>query len=103
MTIHNLLGAGAYICGEETALMESVEGKKGMPRFKLPFPANFGIYGKPTTINHTETLTSVPAILRNGSDWFLGLGKPIHVGSKVLSVSGYVNMPGYNEDMQGDS
>src|SRR5690625_4523598 len=97
MTIHNLLGAGAYICGEETALMESVEGKKGMPRFKPPFPANFGIYGKPTTINNTETLASVPAILRNGSDWFLELGKPNNGGSKVFSVSGHVNRPGNYE------
>lgn len=97
MTIHNLLGAGAYICGEETALMESVEGKKGMPRFKPPFPANFGIYGKPTTINNTETLASVPAILRNGSDWFLELGKPNNGGSKVFSVSGHVNKPGNYE------
>src|SRR5690625_2484564 len=94
MTIHNLLGAGAYICGEETALMESVEGKKGMPRFKPPFPANFGIYGKPTTINNTETLASVPAILRNGSDWFLELGKPNNGGSKVCSVAGHGNRPG---------
>ena len=92
--IYNVLGAGAYICGEETALMESLEGKKGQPRFKPPFPANFGIYGKPTTINNTETLASVPAILRNGADWFLELGKPNNGGPKVFSVSGHVEKPG---------
>ncbi len=92
--IYNLLGAGAYICGEETALMESLEGKKGQPRFKPPFPANFGIYGKPTTINNTETLASVPAILRNGAEWFLEIGKPNNGGPKVFSVSGHVNKPG---------
>ena len=69
--IHNALGAGAYICGEETALMESLEGKKGQPRYKPPFPANFGLFGKPTTINNTETYASVPAIIRNGAEWFL--------------------------------
>ena len=73
--IHNVLGAGAYICGEETALMESLEGKKGKPRFKPPFPANFGLYGKPTTINNTETYASVPTILRKGADWFLEPGQ----------------------------
>jgi NADH-quinone oxidoreductase subunit F len=73
--IYNALGAGAYICGEETALMDSLEGKKGKPRFKPPFPAGFGLYGKPTTINNTETYASVPAILRNGPDWFAGPGQ----------------------------
>jgi NADH-quinone oxidoreductase subunit F len=92
--IHTVLGAGAYICGEETALMESLEGKKGQPRFKPPFPANFGIYGKPTTINNTETLASVPAIMRNGGEWFLELGKPNNGGPKIFSVSGHVNSPG---------
>jgi len=92
--IHNILGAGAYICGEETALMESLEGKKGQPRFKPPFPANFGIYGKPTTINNTETLASVPAIMRKGADWFLDIGKPNNGGPKVFSVSGHVEKPG---------
>jgi NADH-quinone oxidoreductase subunit F len=92
--IHNALGAGAYICGEETALMESLEGKKGQPRFKPPFPANFGLFGKPTTINNTETYASVPAILRNGGEWFLNLGKPNNGGPKVFSVSGHVNNPG---------
>lgn len=95
--IHNLLGAGAYICGEETALMESLEGKKGLPRFKPPFPANFGIYGKPTTINNTETLASVPAILRHGADWFLNIGKPNNGGPKTFSVSGHVANPGNYE------
>ncbi len=95
--IHNVLGAGAYICGEETALMESLEGKKGQPRFKPPFPANFGAWGKPTTINNTETLASVPAIMRNGASWFLDLGKPNNGGAKIFSVSGHVNRPGNYE------
>ncbi len=95
--IHNVLGAGAYICGEETALMESLEGKKGLPRFKPPFPANFGLYGKPTTINNTETFASVPAILRHGSEWFLNLGKPNNGGAKIFSVSGQVCKPGNYE------
>ena len=95
--LHNVLGAGAYICGEETALMESLEGKKGQPRFKPPFPANFGLYGKPTTINNTETFASVPAIVRNGAEWFLGLGKPNNGGAKVFSVSGHVAKPGNYE------
>ena len=92
--IHNALGAGAYICGEETALMESLEGKKGQPRFKPPFPANFGLYGRPTTINNTETFASVPAIIRNGAEWFLNLGKPNNGGPKIFSVSGHVAKPG---------
>ena len=92
--LFNVLGAGAYICGEETALMESLEGKKGQPRFKPPFPANFGLYGKPTTINNTETLASVPAIMRNGAEWFLDIGKPNNGGPKVFSVSGHVERPG---------
>ena len=94
MDIYGVLGAGAYICGEETALMESLEGKKGQPRFKPPFPANFGLYGKPTTINNTETLASVPHIMRNGGEWFLDIGKPNNGGPKVFSVSGHVNNPG---------
>jgi len=97
MDIYGVLGAGAYICGEETALMESLEGKKGQPRFKPPFPANFGLYGKPTTINNTETLASVPHIMRNGGDWFLNIGKPNNGGPKVFSVSGHVNKPGNYE------
>jgi NADH-quinone oxidoreductase subunit F len=95
--IHNALGAGAYICGEETALMESLEGKKGQPRFKPPFPANFGLFGRPTTINNTETYASVPAIVRNGAEWFLSLGKPNNGGAKVFSVSGHVARPGNYE------
>jgi NADH-quinone oxidoreductase subunit F len=94
MDIYGALGAGAYICGEETALMESLEGKKGQPRFKPPFPANFGLYGKPSTINNTETLASIPHIMRNGGDWFLKIGKPNNGGPKVFSVSGHVNNPG---------
>ncbi len=88
------LGAGAYICGEETALMESLEGKKGMPRFKPPFPAARGLYGKPTTINNTETYASVPVILERGAEWFLKLGKPNNGGCKIFCVSGHVNNPG---------
>jgi NADH-quinone oxidoreductase subunit F len=95
--LHTHLGAGAYICGEETALLESLEGKKGQPRFKPPFPASFGLYGRPTTINNTETLASVPDILRQGGDWFLNIGKPNNGGSKLFSVSGHVNKPGNYE------
>ncbi len=91
--LHNHLGAGAYICGEETALLNSLEGKKGQPRFKPPFPANYGLYGKPTTINNTETFASVPVIMEKGGEWFLKLGKPNNGGSKCFSVSGHVNKP----------
>lgn len=101
MDIYCVLGAGAYICGEETALMESLEGKKGLPRFKPPFPANFGLYGRPSTINNTETLASVPHIMRNGGDWFLNIGKPNNGGPKVFSVSGHVNKPGNFEIPMG--
>lgn len=87
-------GAGAYICGEETALLESLEGKKGLPRFKPPFPAQYGLFGKPTTINNTETLASIPVIMRKGSQWFLEQGLPNNGGTKVFSVSGHVNRPG---------
>ena len=92
--IYGALGAGAYICGEETALMESLEGKKGQPRFKPPFPANFGLYGKPSTINNTETYASVPAILRKGADWFLAQSKTKNGGPKIFSVSGCVQKGG---------
>lgn len=92
--LYNHLGAGAYICGEETALLNSLEGRKGYPRFKPPFPANFGLYGKPTTINNTETYASVPVILEKGADWFLSLGKPNNGGTKIFCVSGHVNKPG---------
>lgn len=95
--LHSFLGAGAYICGEETALMESLEGKKGLPRFKPPFPAHHGLYGKPTTINNTETFASIPPILENGSQWFLELGRPNNGGCKVFSVTGHVNKPGNYE------
>ena len=91
---YNHLGAGAYICGEETALLNSLEGKKGQPRFKPPFPANYGLYGKPTTINNTETFASVPVIMEKGGEWFLQLGKPNNGGTKCFSVSGHVNNPG---------
>ena len=101
--IWSTLGAGAYICGEETAMMESLEGKKGQPRYKPPFPANYGLFGKPTTINNTETYASVPAIIRNGAEWFLNLGKPNNGGPKVFSVSGHVNNPGNFEIRLGTS
>ncbi len=101
MQIYGSLGAGAYICGEETALLESLEGKKGQPRFKPPFPANFGLYGRPTTINNTETLSSVPAIMRNGGQWFADLGVPNSGGTKMFSVSGHVNKPGVFEIPMG--
>lgn len=95
--LYNHLGAGAYICGEETALLNSLEGKKGQPRFKPPFPANYGLYGKPTTINNTETYASVPVILEKGADWFLNVGKPNNGGTKIFCVSGHVNKPGNYE------
>ncbi|MFA5531108.1 MAG: NADH-quinone oxidoreductase subunit NuoF [Thiohalomonadaceae bacterium] len=95
------LGAGAYVCGEETALLESIEGKKGQPRFKPPFPASFGLYGRPTTINNTETLSSVPVILQKGGQWFLEQGKPNNGGLKLFSVSGHVNRPGNYEIPMG--
>ncbi len=95
--LHAHQGYGAYICGEETALIESIEGKKGQPRFKPPFPASYGIYGKPTTINNTETFAAVPFILQNGGDWFLELGKPNNGGTKIFSISGDVEKPGNYE------
>ena len=87
-------GFGAYICGEETALLESIEGKKGQPRYKPPFPASFGLYGKPTTINNTETFAAVPYILREGGEAFLNLGKPNNGGTKIFSIAGHVTRPG---------
>ena len=90
-------GYGAYICGEETGLLESIEGKKGQPRFKPPFPASFGLYGKPTTINNTETFAAVPWIINNGGDAFLALGRPNTGGTTLFSVSGHVNRPGNYE------
>jgi NADH-quinone oxidoreductase subunit F len=95
--LYNHHGYGAYICGEETALLESLEGKKGMPRFKPPFPASFGLYSKPTTINNTETLACVPSIVLNGSEKFLSIGRPNNGGTKIFSVSGHVNHPGNYE------
>lgn len=99
--LYGTLGAGAYICGEETALLESLEGKKGQPRNKPPFPANYGLYGKPTTINNTESLASIPAIMRNGAKWFADLGIPNNGGVKLFSVSGHVNKPGNFEINMG--
>ena len=92
--LHTFVGAGAYICGEETALLESLEGKQGKPRFKPPFPANFGLYGKPTTINNTQSLASVPSIMRNGANWFAGIGVEGSGGTAQFSVSGHVEKPG---------
>jgi NADH-quinone oxidoreductase subunit F len=92
--IYTFVGAGAYICGEETALLESLEGKVGMPRFKPPFPANYGLYGRPTTINNTQSLASVPSIIRNGAAWFATLGPDGSGGTAQFSVSGHVAKPG---------
>lgn len=86
-------GAGAYICGEETALIESLEGKKGQPRLKPPFPAGAGLYGCPTTVNNVESIAVVPTILRRGASWFAGIGRPNNVGTKVYCISGHVNKP----------
>ena len=95
--LYSHLGAGAYICGEETGLLESLEGKSGQPRFKPPFPAQYGVFGKPTTINNTETLASVPRIIQEGAEWFVSLGPENNAGTKVFSVSGHVNRPGNYE------
>lgn len=94
-------GAGAYICGEETALLESLEGKKGMPRLKPPFPANCGLYGAPTTVNNVESIAVAPTILRRGATWFAGLGRPNNTGSKVFCISGHVNNPCNVEEEMG--
>jgi len=99
--VHNHLGAGAYICGEETALLESLEGKKGQPRYKPPFPAQFGLYGRPTVINNTESFASVPDIIRNGGDWFRKIGTERSGGPKLFAVSGNVNKPGVFEVPMG--
>ena len=99
--LHAAHGFGAYICGEETALLESLEGKKGQPRFKPPFPASFGLYGKPTTINNTETFAAVPWIIRNGGQAYLACGKPNNGGTKIYSVSGDVELPGNYEIPMG--
>lgn len=92
--LYSHLGAGAYICGEETALLDSLEGKKGWPRFKPPFPANYGLYGRPTTVNNTETFASVPSIILYGAKWFTAFGKPNNYGTKIFSVTGHVEKPG---------
>ncbi|TCT11277.1 NADH dehydrogenase subunit F [Tepidamorphus gemmatus] len=94
-------GAGAYICGEETALLESLEGKKGMPRLKPPFPANAGLYGCPTTVNNVESIAVAPTILRRGAAWFAGLGKPNNTGTKLFCISGHVNTPCNVEEEMG--
>jgi NADH-quinone oxidoreductase subunit F len=94
-------GAGAYICGEETALLESLEGKKGQPRLKPPFPANVGLYGAPTTINNVESIAVVPDILRRGAKWFEALGKPNNSGTKLFQISGHVNKPCVVEEEMG--
>lgn len=101
--LHASHGFGAYICGEETALLESLEGKKGQPRFKPPFPASFGLYGKPTTINNTETFAAVPWIIRNSGQAYLECGKPNNGGTKIYSVSGDVEWPGNYEVPMGTS
>jgi NADH-quinone oxidoreductase subunit F len=93
MDIYTFVGAGAYICGEETAMLDSLEGKPGKPRFKPPFPANFGLYGAPTTINNTQSFASVPAILRKGGEWFVNLGPKNAAGTVIFSVSGHVEKP----------
>ncbi|MDE0003583.1 MAG: NADH-quinone oxidoreductase subunit NuoF, partial [Rhodospirillaceae bacterium] len=95
--LFTFVGAGAYICGEETALLESLEGKPGKPRFKPPFPANYGLYGAPTTVNNTQTAALVPAILRNGAQWFADLGVERSGGTAIFSVSGHVGKPGNYE------
>jgi NADH-quinone oxidoreductase subunit F len=95
--LHNHMGYGAYVCGEETALLESIEGKKGQPRYKPPFPASFGLYGKPTTINNTETLAAVPFVFAMGAQAYAALGKPNNGGTKIFSMSGDVAKPGNYE------
>ncbi len=97
LKIHTHLGAGAYICGEETAMLESLEGKLGQPRIRPPFPAVYGLYGKPTVVNNVETLTNLPPILRNGADWYKSLGTPDSAGVKIFSLSGRVRKPGNYE------
>jgi NADH-quinone oxidoreductase subunit F len=94
-------GAGAYICGEETALLESLEGKKGMPRLKPPFPANVGLYGAPTTVNNVESIAVVPDILRRGGAWFASLGLPNNTGTKLFQISGHVEQPCVVEEEMG--
>jgi len=97
LKIYTHLGAGAYICGEETAMLESIEGKRGQPRIRPPFPAVYGLYGKPTVVNNVETLTNLPMILANGADWYKSLGTPDSAGVKIFSLSGRVRKPGNYE------
>jgi NADH-quinone oxidoreductase subunit F len=97
LKIYTHLGAGAYICGEETALLESLEGKRGQPRIRPPFPPSFGLYGKPTVVNNVETFTNVPPILTNGADWYKSMGTPDSAGVKIFSLSGRVRVPGNYE------
>jgi NADH-quinone oxidoreductase subunit F len=94
-------GADAYICGEETALLESLEGKKGMPRLKPPFPANVGLYGCPSTVNNVESIAVAPSILRRGAAWFAGIGRPNNTGTKLFCISGHVNKPCNVEEAMG--
>ena len=94
-------GAGAYVCGEETALMESLEGKKGQPRLKPPFPAAMGVYGNPTTVNNVESIAVVPEILRRGGAWFAGINRPNNTGTKLFNISGHVNQPATVEEEMG--
>ena len=96
-------GAGAYICGEETAMLESIEGKKGQPRLKPPFPAGVGLYGCPTTVNNVESIAVAPTILRRGADWFAGIGRDKNQGTKLFQISGHVNRPCVVEDAMGVS
>ncbi len=97
LKIYTHLGAGAYICGEETAMLESIEGKRGQPRIRPPFPAVYGLYGKPTVVNNVETLTNLPLIIQNGADWYKSLGTPDSAGVKIFSLSGRVRKPGNYE------
>src|SRR5258707_7523653 len=99
MYVHH--GAGAYICGEETALVEGLEGKKGQPRLKPPFPANVGLYGCPTTVNNVETIAQAPDIMRRGAAWFSSIGRQNNTGTKLFCVSGHVNKPCHVEEQIG--
>jgi NADH-quinone oxidoreductase subunit F len=101
INLYNVRSAGAYICGEETALMSALEGKRAWPRFKPPFPANYGLYGKPSNINNTETLASIPPIMEKGGEWFANLGIPKNGGTKIFSVTGHVKKPGNYEIPMG--
>src|SRR5246127_5211533 len=101
--VHVFHGAGAYICGEETALLESLEGKKGMPRLKPPFPANVGLYGCPTTVNNVESIAVAPEILRRGAAWFSAIGRPNNTGTKLFCISGHVDKPCNVEEAMGIS